>query len=245
FTVSVGNFSTADRRNVRVVVRVKGQERAEGSFNLTNCPAGQITTGTFLISFEQLGQNPVSVQLENEEAGLAIDNVRHTVVEVREKVPLLVIEGDLKTKATPDGDGYYLQQLFSESTRGFNVVMRTPAALEKLNLEQFPSIFVLNVGRLTDGAVKALEKYVRGGGGLAFFMGNEVKPDFFNKLYADGKGLFPVPLADKATEPEDKTKLFDRMLNNAGPKIFARNDTHPVFTRIYPDERSRAPSRAN
>src|SRR5262245_3153349 len=49
FTVSVGNFSTADRRNVRVVVRVKGQERAEGSFNFTNCPAGQVTTGTFLI----------------------------------------------------------------------------------------------------------------------------------------------------------------------------------------------------
>src|SRR5262249_60767577 len=85
FTVSVGNFSTADRRNVRVIVRVKGQERAEGSFNLTNCPAGQITTGTFLISFEQLGQNPVSVQLENEEAGLAIDNVRHTVVRARHK----------------------------------------------------------------------------------------------------------------------------------------------------------------
>src|SRR5207249_266631 len=145
-------------------------------------PAGAVTTGTFSIAFNELGQNPVSVNLENEEAGLAIDNVRHCVVEVREKVPLLIVEGDLKTKGTPEGDGYFLQQLFSESQRGFDVLMRTPADLERLTLDQFPSIFICNAGRLTDKAVQALEKYVRGGGGLVFFMGNEIKQDFYNKL---------------------------------------------------------------
>ena len=35
----------------------------------------------------------MSINLEAEEAGLSIDNVRHTVVEVRDKVPILVIDG--------------------------------------------------------------------------------------------------------------------------------------------------------
>src|SRR5262249_53748315 len=156
----IGNFSPAERKNVRITVRVKGQERAEGTFNIPSVPAGSVTTGTFSVAFDQLGQNPVSVNLEHEDGALAADNVRHAAVKVREKVPLLIIEGDLKTKGTQDSDGYFLQSLFSESTRGFDVVMRGPNDLEKLNLEQFPSIFVLNVARLTEKATQALEKYV-------------------------------------------------------------------------------------
>jgi hypothetical protein len=246
FTVAVANFSNSERKNVRVTVRVRGQERADGSFNMPSVPAGTVTTGSFSIPFDQLGQNPVSVNLENEETGLTIDNVRHCVVEVREKVPLLVIEGDSKTKGTPDGDGYFLQQLFSESTRGFDVLMRTPNDLEKLNLEEFPSIFLLNVARLTDKAVQALEKFVQGGGGLAFFMGKDVKQDFYNKLYADGKGLFPVPLADKPSDPPANAEVkLSRMLENFSPKVYPRNLDHPVFTRIYRDEKSHQPSREN
>ncbi len=245
FSVAVGNFSNSERKNVRVTVRVKGQERAEGSFNIPSVPAGSVTTGTFTVAFDQLGQNPISVNLENEEAGLAADNVRHAVVEIREKVPLLIIEGDLKTKGTSDSDGYFLQSLFSESTRGFDVLMRTPNDLEKLDLEQFPSIYVLNAARLSDKAVQALEKYVRSGGGLAFFMGNEVRPDFYNKLYAGGKGLFPVPIADKPTDPpSDKVKL-ERMFGNLSPKLFVQNEAHPIFTRIYRDEKTHGHSREN
>ena len=245
FSVAVGNFSSSERKNVRVTVRVKGQERAEGSFNIPSVPPGSVTTGTFTVAFNELGQNPISVNLENEDAGLAADNVRHAVVEVREKVPLLIIEGDLKTKGTPESDGYFLQSLFSESTRGFDVLMRTPNDLEKLNLEQFPSIFILNVPRLSDKAVQALERYVRAGGGVAFFMGNEVKPDFYNKLYADGKGLFPAPLADKPTEAPTSEVKLQRMFGSLTPKIFVPNEGHPIFTRIYRDEKTRGHSREN
>jgi Aerotolerance regulator N-terminal len=245
FSVAVANYSSSERKNVRVTVRVKGQERAEGSFNIPSVPAGSITTGTFSVAFDQLGQNPVSVNLENEETGLLVDNVRHAVVEVREKVPLLIIEGDLKSKGTQDSDGYFLQSLFSESTRGFDVVTRTPIDLEKLPLEQYPSIFVLNVARLSDKATQALEKYVRGGGGVVFFMGSEIKPDYYNKLYADGKGLFPAPMADKPTEAPSASEREERRFGSLTPKIYPRNESHAIFTRIYRDEKTRTQSREN
>ncbi|MCX7700271.1 MAG: hypothetical protein N2039_05295, partial [Gemmataceae bacterium] len=245
FSVGVANYSNAERKNVRVTVRVRGQERSEGSFTLPNVPPGSITVGTFLIAFDQLGFNHVSVNLEAEEAGLAIDNVRHAVVEVREKVPLLIVEGDPRTKGTPEGDGYYLQQLFSESTRGFDVLLRGPADLERLDLDTFPSIFLLNVPRLSDKATEALERYIRRGGGVAFFLGSETKVDYFDKLYADGKGIFPVPLADRPTEPPPDEVKLERLLGNPSPKLYPRNLLHPVLTRIYRDEKSRVPSREN
>jgi hypothetical protein len=77
-------------------------------------------------------------------------------------------------------------------------------------------------------------------------MGPEVKPDFYNKWYADGKGLFPVVLADKPTEPSgDAGERLMKMFSNPLPKIYPRNDSHPIFTRIYRDERTRNQSREN
>jgi hypothetical protein len=246
FSVGVANYSNSERKNVRVTVRVKGQERAEGSFTMPSAAANAVTIGTFMVAFDQLGPNPVSANLENEEAGLAIDNVRHAAVEVREKVPLLIVEGDVKTKGTSEGDGYYLKSLFSESTRGFDVVMRGAADLEKLNLEVFPSIFLLNVPRFSDAAVKKLEEYVRKGGGACFALGPEVKPDFYNKLYDGGNGLFPAPLAERPTEGiGDAGARLVKMFSNPMPKVYPRNVGHAVFTRIYRDERTRTYTREN
>src|SRR5262249_31946849 len=75
------------------------------------------------------------------------------------------------------------------------------------------------------------------GGNVAFFMGERINPDFYNrKLYNNGNGIFPVPLADRPTNeltPEDKEK---RMLANlADPQfqLFLRSDTHPIFKEVY------------
>src|SRR5262249_30113354 len=254
FNVGVANYSSSERKNVRINVRVKGQMREEGSFHMQSVPPGTVTFANFLISFDQLGNNPVSVDLEGLDDGLAMDNIRYAAVEVREKVPLLLIEGDPKTKGTPDGDAYYLNSLFSESTRGFKVMVKSPIDLEKpfvdeterVRLEDCPSVFLLNVPRLSDAATEKLEAYVRKGGGVAFFMGSEIKPEYYNRLYDDGKGLFPVVLADKPTEgTADPGERLSKMFLNPQQKIYPRNIGHPVFTRIYRDERTRNYSREN
>ena len=254
FSVGVANYSNSERKNVRVNVRVKGQVREEGSFTIPSVPPATVTFGTFLVAFDQLGNNPVSVDLESQDDGLALDNVRYAAVDVREKVPLLLVEGDPKTKGTQDGDGYFLNSLFSESTRGFKVMIKAPADLEKpfvdepekIRLEDCPSVFLLNVPRLSDAATAKLETYVRKGGGVAFFMGSEIKPEYYNKLYDAGKGIFPVLLADKPVEgTADPGERFKKMFLNPQQKIYPRNVGHPVFTRIYRDEKSRNYTREN
>jgi hypothetical protein len=69
-------------------------------------------------------------------------------------------------------------------------------------------------------ALRILEDYVAAGGGLAWFMGPQVRPGFYNdKLYKNGAGLFPVPLGTVVELTADAT-------NPAPDYDF---EDHPVF----------------
>src|SRR5438128_70519 len=103
FTLTVGNFSPADRRNVRFIVRVNGQPREDSSLTIVDLKPG-INQATFTATFDQLGPCQVSASLESEDTGLAIDNVRYATVEVREKMPILFVEGDLASRGKQESD---------------------------------------------------------------------------------------------------------------------------------------------
>jgi hypothetical protein len=179
--------------------------------------------------------------LEAEEAGLLIDNTRYAVIEVREKVPLLFVEGDpaASREKADAADSFYLRKLFLDAARGFDVVQRGVQELEQPNLDQYPAIYLFNVPRLTDKARANLEAYARNGGGVGFFLGEGVNVDFYNQqLYADGRGVFPVPLT-RPTEPLTEQQKFERTFDAAmPPKMFARGE-HPILARLYRDDKTR------
>jgi hypothetical protein len=239
FTVTVANFSPAERKNVRVTVKVNGEERAASSTTIASVPPG-LTQKSFIATFDQLGHSQVSANLEPEEAGLALDNTRYAVIEVREKVPLLFVEGDLSSRAKLDADSFFLRALFLDAAKGYDVVQRGPAELEQSTLDQYPTVYVLNVARLSDKAKANLEAYARNGGGVCFMLGEQVNTDYYNQqLYADGRGVFPVPL-DRPPPPLTDQQKFERIFDPAmPPKLFTRGDTHPVLARIYREDKNR------
>jgi antitoxin (DNA-binding transcriptional repressor) of toxin-antitoxin stability system len=235
FTVTVHNFSASESKNVRVTVKANGQERPEGSLTLLSVPPGA-TSATFQLVLDELGFNQVTANLEPEEAGIQGDNTRYAVVEVRNQVPVLMIDGDPSNGLKPGGDTFHLQTVFS-AAKGYEVVRAGVQELEKPNLDQYPSIYLLNVPRLTENGLKNLQQYVQDGGSVAFFLGERIDPEYYNThLYAQGKGIFPAPLAGQPslpayTTPEEKgLKLADQQF-----KIFLRNEAqaHPIFAEVY------------
>jgi hypothetical protein len=82
-----------------------------------------------------------------------------------------------------------------------------------------------NVDRLPIATVEKLTKYVEAGGGVAFFLGEQSRPDFLNQIYADGAGLFPVPI--EASVP----LLVDSLQKSPDLQI----TDHPIF-RIFVGE---------
>src|SRR5262249_12639608 len=128
---------------------------------------GDIRHGPF---FNELKENEsrfahLSVRLANaalqplENDGLLADNVRHTVVEVRDKVPILVIDGDTtRGRTSPDKaegkDSFILERsLASVPGASYKVVFGDELAgtkgdatnaLERPDLNQDPTIFLMN-----------------------------------------------------------------------------------------------------
>jgi hypothetical protein len=235
FTVAVANNSASERKNVRVTVKVEGTERPEGSLTVLSLPPGR-TEKTFQVSFVRPGHNEITASLEPEEAGLPADNIRYATIEVRPQVPVLIIDGDLSNGNKPKGDTYHLRSLLT-AARGFKEFLGTLGDLERPNLDQYPSIYLLNVQRLTsEKALKNLESYVAAGGSVAFFLGEKVDPDYYNKnLYAAGKGLFPAPLAERPSPALSEEEKQERRLQNLvepTAQIFFRDEKHPIFAEV-------------
>jgi hypothetical protein len=249
FLVTVANFSPSEKKNVRVTIKVEGEERPEGSLTMLSVPPGR-TSQTFQVGFVRgqdkepkakaeekgFGFQVITAQLENEEAGLVSDNLRYAVIEVRRQVPVLIVDGDPGTSEKPGGDTFHLRTLFN-AARGFDVIRGTVSDLERPNLDQYPSIYLVNAPRFTEKALANLKAYVEGGGGIAFFMGDRVDSAYYNKeLYADGKGIFPAPLAaqpSRALSDEDKLQKLAQNLEEQRMQVYVRSDAHPIVSELY------------
>ena len=248
FTLRVQNFGTSELKDVRFSIRVNGDENKGKSENIPSLPPGQIMTKKFDMTFDTdkdfNSDNPfkrfqiVSVVMETAEpGGLTVDNSRHTVVEVRKKLPVLVIDGQPSLRETRAGDSIYLKGHFIANGSGYQWTPGGVGDLEKGELNQYSFILLLNVPSLTKPAREALEKYTRAGGGVGFFLGPNVKPAEYNKeLYRDGTGLFPVPLPDAPSAELPPDKLEEKRFSFFHMKILLRDPAmrfHPALEGIY------------
>ncbi|NBW87395.1 MAG: hypothetical protein EBR23_11355 [Planctomycetia bacterium] len=134
---------------------------------------------------------------------------------------MLVVDGDPRSGRT--GDAFYVATALapgSGAPTGLRPRIEAPAALATLDLAAFDSIWVLDVERLETAEITALETYARDGGGVVFFCGPRTAAEFVNeRLYRDGTGLFPVPLAGPVDLPTGAA-------HEAGPDLVAED--HPV-----------------
>lgn len=244
FSVKVRNFGNTELRDVMCKFLLNGVENIITSRRFELLSANEEKEQTFTVEFNQTGtdQNPlnrfslVTARLEvSEPGGLAVDNVRHAVVEVRDRLGILVVEGtDPSLRDKKEADGFYLKRVFLGSVGGLNWVNGTVRDLETKDLREFSSVYLLNVPDLSEAAVKNLEGYVREGGGLGIFLGAKVKPEAYNKLlYKDGEGLMPVPLPSKPTDAKERD-----LLRTFSQKILRRDPSsrdHPIVRGLYRD----------
>jgi hypothetical protein len=232
FTATIKNFTPA-KKNVFFNVKVDGVVRFEATQPIDINPGE--TRHSFLLSFNKAGYNMVSAALQDkDQSGVPDDDTRVTVIEVKPQVPILMIDGGEDQPNGARKDSYYLQKLFVDAAKGYQIVSKNKDDLDTLDLSpgRYPCVYLLNVPSLSDKAARRLESYVEQGGRVAIFLGDRVQAAAYNKLlYANGSGLFPVPLETRPTEhvsPEEKIKrLFEDQY-----QIFIRDDQHPIFREV-------------
>lgn len=223
FDVTVKNFGGAKAEGVSVLLQEDGQPRP--AIAIEQLAPGESETRRFSAFFPAAGEHVVAASLGSDT--LAADNMRFTLVDLPVSVPLLLIDGS--------ADSFNARYLAAALSPGGAVKTGLDPQIEPTSylnqhkpLDKFAAIFLLDVERLDDAAIKALENYVAGGGGLGFFAGDRCRAPFYNdKLYRDGQGLFPLPLIAKTQ------LLVDRLERGADFEI----TDHPIF-KVFSGERN-------
>jgi Mg-chelatase subunit ChlD len=179
--------------------------------------AGEATEVEFPYAFDAPGSAAVRVSLPMD--ALTGDSVCAMALDVRESLRILIVDGSTNP-ADSESASFALAHALDPSGKGAfarRVDVQPAEACNPASFDLYDLVVLTNVrefpaardegGRTMYPALRALEEYVRGGGGLAIFAGDNVNPTFYNgPMYAEGAGLLPFPLADRPAPKPDVQK---------------------------------------
>jgi len=267
FSVTIRNYSSSDKKTF-LHIKVDGDVNKgyAGSRPVDRIPADDSETVKFTLIFAKkkpslpIGPNDlpedrerkrrldqefvqVTAELEPEETGLQADNIRDMVVEVRKRVPTLVVDGSGQDPDLDGGDLKHLRAAY-EAARSYEIERCKVDDLDKINFELYPTIIFLNVGEIkSEKTLQKVQEYIQHGGSLCYFLGDKARPTFYNDtLFKKFNGLFPVLIESKSydplnpdgreTEEQREEKAKDRLRFDEQPKLLFRDPKHDAVRTL-------------
>lgn len=178
--VDLHNFGRQDVTTQAIELQVDDHQAARQS---TAIAAGESATVAFSYAFDTPGSHAVSVNASGDL--LAVDNHRWLSVPVKQRINVLCVNGRPSGQQYGGATDYLAVALapHTSSTAEPVVVPRviTETQLLETDLTRYDCIFLADVGQFTGAEARALASYLKGGGGLVFFMGNQVRLDSYNQ----------------------------------------------------------------
>ncbi len=238
--VAVTNYGDRVAENVQLKVRTyfhasslkqhptsdrpSSKEDESPMLQIDRIEPGETSVERVQVFFPKAGKHAVEALLPDDT--IAADNRRWSVVEFPEYESVLVVDGDPNER-----NAFYIDAIFQPGQRaqtGIRADLESVVFLRDTTpevLRHYSAIYLFDVDRLDDRAVTNLETYVEQGGGLAIFVGPQVNINFYNeKLYRDGAGLVPLPIAHDDlldSDPIDNT-----------PDILVEATDHSIFQEL-------------
>ncbi|MBK8269029.1 MAG: BatA domain-containing protein [Planctomycetes bacterium] len=205
FEAAVANFSSISLEQVELSVSIS--ENRLPPVLINRIPPGQVVREPVEVTFPREGANFVRVELAGAERFgdvVRIDNTRVAAVDVAPVIQVLVVDGESSNDPYRD-EVYLLRTALRPAGRaasGNDLTVVDEQELEGTELSGFHVVILANVARLGPAALRNLDDFVRGGGGLVVFAGDQVDTDHYNaELYRGGAGVLPVALGEMHETP--------------------------------------------
>ncbi|RYD90615.1 MAG: hypothetical protein EOP50_15690 [Sphingobacteriales bacterium] len=226
------NYGDANYPDLRVYLKVDGKEKTASQLALGPRETGQVL---FTHTFESAGSHVVEISVEADM--LKADNTYFASVPVREKLPVVLVNGDPSPeplKGETDFAEIALQPFSAGRVEMADLIATKVVRPEDLNgqtLNEAAVVVLGNVRKLESNQLRALEEFVRNGGGLLVFPGNRVDPNSWNSdLWKSGKGLIPAgvgALSGDIKEDSPTISILAERYNNPALELFndPRNGT--------------------
>ena len=193
--VAVKNFGNQVATDVRLSI-FDNEEKLPSSVVFEKIDPQTEVTHDFEVRFPTVATHRLRVSLEADP--LPEDNSRSLAIDVPKAVPVLIVDGD------PSGeDGSYVADAIAAdpTATGYSATIENVEFLRKRPLHGYACIYLLNIAELPADSIDALEKFVASGGGLAWYLGDAIRPAHYNEsLFRQGAGLFPIPLDSSPRE---------------------------------------------
>ena len=247
--ISSGQLVAGTKANVRVTVANHAQQATKnielnvslGSLSQTSkvlaeIAAGQETSVEVAVEFLQAGSVSLRVDLalSDSHSGsgswsdpLPLDNTRYATTTVSDAIRVLIVNGEPSPDILGDEVGFLATALRPEGEvfSGNEYVIVDEVELESAELAGFHAVILANVYRIGEPVIEALERFVKSGGGLLVFVGDQVDPDLYNTaLYRDGDGLLPASIIEVATTPNQVHLVISDRLHPAMRRLAHEGD---------------------
>ncbi|MCE5328118.1 MAG: VWA domain-containing protein [Planctomycetaceae bacterium] len=246
--VTVRNNGSANLENVALTPRMvlPGQPDQTVVLPVQVIPSlesGQSTRAVFEVASRNPGSAVVSVEAAGDD--LQTDNRAHLALDIRKVTRVLIVDGNTDPTDRTESESFFLNKVLDprgDGAFGVRTDVISSDTLGGANFADYDAVALLDVadfpasvaaGPATRPTVaypqlKALEEYVRGGGGLILFTGGHINLDFYNgPFYAAGAGLLPYRVGPHKGRP-GQTDTYVRL----APASIANHNIMQAFTRF-------------
>lgn len=201
----LSNFGRQARTRQLVELFVDGHRAGE---DLVDLPPGGQASISFPYRFENAGDRAVEVRLASDL--LDLDNHRWLSVAVKEHLRILCVNGKPASEGTSGATDFLAVALSPREDDDLRSPIRaevvSESALAELDLEQYDCVFLANVAQFTAREARLLSAYLEQGGGLVFFLGDQVRADSYNRYLLPSepgaKRVLPASLGANVSEQQ-------------------------------------------
>ncbi len=154
--------------------------------------------------FETPGQHVAEIRLAAD--SLDLDNHRWLMLPVKDRLRVLCVDGKPAGGGLSGATDYLALALNPDQGESDAAALVKPevvteSGLVERDLANYDCVFLDNVGQFTASEASLLEAYLKQGGGLVFFLGDQVLADRYNRelIRPDGGGVLPARIEGLAS----------------------------------------------
>jgi hypothetical protein len=263
FAVLVRNSGAEAIEGLKVSLMVDGDEKAVEETAVPKIKPSETHAVTLTAKLEKPGLRVLTAKVMSDD--LDADNQFDQVVLVRDRVNILVVDGNFNEREPEKASSYHLMHSllpvqeterakYKYNPRVVPARLASPALLQNqdvcilVNCSVQPKLG-LRADTLPPDFVEAVAGFVRKGHGLVIFSGDNVQPDAYNKILGRKYGLLPLPLKGVIKAPGNLPYFINRdsfahapatYWNFKDDKYYEVFDAVPVWQHIDVDETASA-----
>jgi hypothetical protein len=208
--VRVQNFGKGEANDVNVSIAVDGEPPMDQT-TIASIPPGESRSVSLFARMKADGFHTVTAKIDGDH--LPADDWRTVALRAVKEVKVLLIDGDPGREAR-ESETFFLRNALRPVPRAqwddyfVKLTVKTPTELEGTRFEDFDAVMSANVTDFSTSALGQLVNYVKGGGGLVMFLGDNINVNFYNEQLLKRYGLLPAALGQARGDAKAQEQWF-------------------------------------